>query len=117
MGPYRQIQDGTARGAYEGRLLSRIEAAWPDREVHYLFGGYMVTPKGTPLTSAATLESLWEKLTLESLWEKLMSGKVPPATVPGTVLRSDLAARLSGPTEEVSACAAKALAQVRRAGR
>jgi hypothetical protein len=108
MGSHRQIQDGTARAAYEGRLLSKIEAAWPDQEVHYLFGGYVVTPKGAHLTCAATLESLWEKL---------MSDEVPPATVLGIVLGSELAALHSGSTEEVNASGANAWARAGRAGR
>jgi hypothetical protein len=108
MGSHRPIQDGTARGVYEGRLLSKIEAAWPDREVHYLFGGYVVVPKGAHLTCAATPESLWEKL---------MINEAPLATVLGTVLRSDLAVLHNGSTEEVNARAAEARAQAGRADR
>jgi hypothetical protein len=54
-----------------------MERAWPDNEIHYVFGGFIVVPKGTPLTCASTLESLWEKL---------MAEPSPTDPVPGTVL-------------------------------
>jgi hypothetical protein len=101
MGPCGQFPDGTARVAYEDRLLSKIEAAWPDREVHYLFGGYVVTPRGTSLACAATLETLWEKL---------MTCEAPQATVLGTVVRDEPAALRNRSTEEASASVAEAWA-------
>jgi hypothetical protein len=108
MGPHRQIQDGTARGAYEDRLLSKIEAAWPDREVQYLFGGYVVAPRGMPLICAATLETLWEKL---------MTCEVPPATIPCTVVRDELAVPHTRSTVEANGRAAKALELAGRSSR
>jgi len=67
----------TPRGRAEERALAAISRAWPDNEIHYLFGGLIMLPKGTPVTCASTLETLWEKL---------MTAPSPASTVPGTVL-------------------------------
>jgi len=77
MGSHPYITSETARGRAEGRVLAAIARAWPDSEIHYLFGGFIVVPKGTPLICASTLETLWEKL---------MAGPSPADPVPGIVL-------------------------------
>lgn len=82
MGPHELATDVTARGRAEERILAAIAAARPDLEVHYLFGGFVVVPLGTPVTCAATLETLWEKLT---------GGSPQSGTVAGTVVRNELA--------------------------
>jgi hypothetical protein len=76
MGFHPYMTSETARGRAEERVLAEIARAWPDREVHYLCG-FVVLPKGTPVTCASTLEGLWEKL---------MAGPSPADPVPGTVL-------------------------------
>lgn len=73
--------DGTARGRVEARILAAIAAGRPDLEVHYLFGGFVVVPKGTPVIGAAMLEVLWERV---------MEGTQPGGTVTGTVVRNEL---------------------------
>ena len=39
-----------------------IAAEFPELEVRYVHGGFAALPKGTPVTSAATLERLLAKL-------------------------------------------------------
>jgi hypothetical protein len=70
----------TPRGRAEQRTLAAMQRAWPDREFHYVFGGFIVVPKGTPMTCASTLETLWERL---------MAGPSPASTVAGTVVREE----------------------------
>ena len=71
----------TALGKAEARVLAAIERAWPDSEIHYVFGGFVVVPKGTPMTCASTLETLWERL---------MTGPSPASTVAGSVVHDEL---------------------------
>jgi hypothetical protein len=81
MGLHPYITSETPRGKAEERVLAAIARAWPDNEVHYLFGGFVVLPKGTPVTCASTLETLWEKL---------MTGPSPANPVAGSVLLDEL---------------------------
>lgn len=84
MGPHPYITSSdTPRGKAEERVLAAIARAWPDKDVHYLFGGLIVLPKGTPVTCASTLETLWEKL---------MTGPSPADPVAGSVLYDELTA-------------------------
>ncbi len=66
-----------ARGRADERVLAAIERALPDQEIHYVFGGFIVLPRGTRMTCGSTLESLWGKL---------MAGPSPADVVVGTVL-------------------------------
>jgi hypothetical protein len=79
--------DGTARGRTEERILAAIASGRPDLEVRYLFGGFVVVPRGTPVIGAATLETLWEKVT---------EGTPQGGTVAGEVVRAELAAGTAG---------------------
>jgi hypothetical protein len=74
--------DGTARGGTEERILAAIASGRPDLEVRYLFGGFVVVPRGTPVIAAATLETLWEKV---------MEGAPQGGTVAGEVVCAELA--------------------------
>lgn len=63
------------------RALTAITEAWPDRDIHYLFGGYVVLPKGTRvICCASTIGTLWERL--------MMTGPLPTDVVVGTVLHN-----------------------------
>jgi hypothetical protein len=76
--------DGTARGRTEERILAAIASGRPDLEVRYLFGGFVVVPRGTPVIGAATLETLWEKV---------MEGATQGVSVAGEVVRDELGAQ------------------------
>ena len=60
MGPGSEL--GSAQSAREQELLMTIAAEFPGLEVRYLHGGFAALPKGTPVTSAANLETLLRKL-------------------------------------------------------
>ena len=81
--PYSTTSD-TPRGKAEKRVLAAIGRARPDDEIHYLFGGFVVLPKGTQVVACAS--------TLESLWGKLMAGPSPADPVAGIVVRDELTA-------------------------
>jgi hypothetical protein len=81
MGLHPYITSETPRGKAEERALAAIARAWPDRDIHYLYGGFIVLPKGTPVTCASTLETLWEKL---------MAGPSPASPVSGSLLHGEL---------------------------
>ena len=81
MGLHPYITSETARGRAEEQVLAAIARAWPDNEIHYVFGGFIMLPKGTPVTCASTLETLWEKL---------VTGPSPTNPVAGSVLRDKL---------------------------
>jgi len=82
--PHPYITSGeTPRGGADARVLAAIERALPDVDVHYLFGGFVVLPKGTPVMCASMVESLWEKL---------MAGPSPADPVAGYVVHDELTA-------------------------
>ena len=80
--PYSTTSD-TPRGRTDARVLAAIERELPDDEIHSVFGGFIVLPRGTRMTCASTLESLWGKL---------MAGPSPADPVAGIVVRDELTA-------------------------
>jgi hypothetical protein len=81
MGLHPYVTSETARSRAEQRVLAAIARAWPDQEVRYLFGGFVVLPKGTPVTCASTLTKSAGETRNPPDPEKAPPGpRFPPAT-------------------------------------
>jgi hypothetical protein len=81
MGSHPYITGDSPRGKAQARVIAAIKRAWPDKELHYVLGGFVIVPRGTPVTAV---------LTLDGVWERLMTGPSPADAVAGSVVHDEL---------------------------